>query len=102
MAPVGDQLSGFDVAALAENTRQDIWGEFIGSAPTHRQTVGDRLGARLKNLLTQVCHLDPSYWNWFADWGNQFHQPIRSEEYSPGEAAKTIVLLPARNTRFFA
>ncbi|MGX5668812.1 hypothetical protein ACWKW9_22855 [Rhizobium daejeonense] len=28
------QLSGSDLAALAENTRQVIWGEFVGSAPT--------------------------------------------------------------------
>lgn len=27
------QLSGSDLAALAENTRQVIWGEFVGSAP---------------------------------------------------------------------
>jgi hypothetical protein len=27
-------LSGSDLAALAENTRQVIWGEFVGSAPT--------------------------------------------------------------------
>lgn len=30
----GGQLSGSDLAALAENTRQVIWGEFVGSAPT--------------------------------------------------------------------
>lgn len=28
------QLSGSEFAALAENTRQVIWGEFVGSAPT--------------------------------------------------------------------
>jgi len=28
------QISGSDLAALAENTRQVIWGEFVGSAPT--------------------------------------------------------------------
>lgn len=28
------QLSGSDLAALAGNTRQVIWGEFVGSAPT--------------------------------------------------------------------
>lgn len=28
------QLSGSELAALAENTRQVIWGEFVGSAPT--------------------------------------------------------------------
>ncbi|UIJ82954.1 hypothetical protein [Rhizobium leguminosarum] len=28
------QLSGSDLAALADNTRQVIWGEFVGSAPT--------------------------------------------------------------------
>ncbi|MGR6431014.1 hypothetical protein ACU5AY_08860 [Rhizobium sp. PAMB 3174] len=27
------QLSGSDLAALAENTRQVIWGEFVGSLP---------------------------------------------------------------------
>jgi hypothetical protein len=27
-------LLGFDLAALAENTRQVIWGEFVGSGPT--------------------------------------------------------------------
>lgn len=27
-------LSGSDLAALAENTRQVIWGEFVGSGPT--------------------------------------------------------------------
>lgn len=28
------QLSGYDLAALAENTRQVIWGEFVCSTPT--------------------------------------------------------------------
>ncbi len=28
------RLSGSDLAALAENTQQVIWGEFVGSAPT--------------------------------------------------------------------
>ncbi|WP_133636838.1 hypothetical protein [Zavarzinia compransoris] len=27
-------ISGADLTALAENTRQVIWGEFVGSAPT--------------------------------------------------------------------
>lgn len=27
-------LSGSDLAALAEDTRQVVWGEFVGSAPT--------------------------------------------------------------------
>ncbi|MFT4161622.1 hypothetical protein [Shinella sp.] len=28
------RLSGFDLAALADSTRQVIWGEFVASAPT--------------------------------------------------------------------
>lgn len=28
------QLLGSELAALAENTRQVIWGEFVGSEPT--------------------------------------------------------------------
>ncbi len=32
--PNDGQLSGSDLAALAENTRHVIWGEFVGSAPT--------------------------------------------------------------------
>ncbi|MBB4510662.1 hypothetical protein [Rhizobium leguminosarum] len=34
LAQDGGELSGSDLAALAENTRQVIWGEFVGSAPT--------------------------------------------------------------------
>ena len=33
LAEVNAQLSGSALAALAENTRQVIWGEFIGSGP---------------------------------------------------------------------
>ncbi|KAA0695593.1 hypothetical protein DTW90_21630 [Neorhizobium sp. P12A] len=28
------ELSGSDLVTIAENTRQVIWGEFVGSAPT--------------------------------------------------------------------
>ncbi|GES53735.1 hypothetical protein Rhsp01_63510 [Rhizobium sp. NBRC 114257] len=34
LAQDNSQLSGSDLAALAENTRQVIWGEFIGLAST--------------------------------------------------------------------
>lgn len=33
LAQEDGQLSGFDLAALAERTRQVIWGEFVGSDP---------------------------------------------------------------------
>jgi hypothetical protein len=33
LAQGNGQLSGSDLAALAENTRQVIWGEFVGSLP---------------------------------------------------------------------
>lgn len=33
LAQVNARLSGTDLAVLAENTRQVIWGEFVGSAP---------------------------------------------------------------------
>jgi len=32
-------LSGSDLAALAKNTRQVIWGEFVGSAPTQSDKI---------------------------------------------------------------
>lgn len=34
LAQDNQHLSGADLAALAEKTRQVIWGEFVGSAPT--------------------------------------------------------------------
>ncbi len=34
LAQEDGQLSGSDLAALAANTRQVIWGEFVGLAPT--------------------------------------------------------------------
>ncbi len=34
LAQVDARLSGCDLAALVANTRQVIWGEFVGSAPT--------------------------------------------------------------------
>lgn len=34
LAQVGTRISGFDLSALVDKTRQIIWGEFVGTEPT--------------------------------------------------------------------